>query len=91
MIRPTNERTETKLKTQIKDRLRATGYGELIHNIDVEAMDRTVRLKGHVSRFYLKQLAQHALLELPEVTTIENELVVAGPRDHEARDHSPPR
>jgi osmotically-inducible protein OsmY len=66
---------DRRLLGQITQILRATGYVPLRH-LDVVAADGFVILKGRVPSYYLKQLAQTAVLELPGVDEVRNELDV---------------
>ena len=55
--------------------LRASPYGEL-HGTTCEACDGVLVLRGRVSSFYLKQIAQVITRQLPGVMRLENRLEV---------------
>lgn len=57
-------------------RLRQSGYSEL-GNLEVSEGHGRVLLRGQVRTYFLKQLAQTLILSLPEVTALENQLVVS--------------
>jgi len=58
--------------------LRGSGYHEL-HLISCEFHQGVLTLRGHVSTFHLKQLAQTLIRELDGVGEINNRLEVAAP------------
>lgn len=60
---------------RVRDSLATTGY-RVLQDIDVELIRGTLVLRGTVPSFYLKQLAQHAARDLPEVQEIQNQLQV---------------
>ena len=60
---------------QIRQVLRGSGYSEL-RLVTVSARDEVVVLKGQVSCFYLKQIAQTVALAVPAVQKLSNELKV---------------
>ena len=60
---------------RVRDSLAMTGY-RVLQDIDVEFTRGTLALRGTVPSFYLKQLAQHAARDLPEVQEIQNQLQV---------------
>jgi hypothetical protein len=64
-----------RLCDQIIQVLRATGYLPL-RDLDVVAAGGIVILRGRVSSYYLKQLAQATVLALPGVDEVRNELDV---------------
>lgn len=66
-----------KLKKAAQNRLKSTGYSQL-QAIRIDVTENRICLKGRVSRFYLKQLAQHAVMDLITDARVENELVVSG-------------
>jgi hypothetical protein len=57
-------------------RLRAAGYAEL-RQVSCEAHGNVIRLKGRVSRYHLKQLAQHLVRDLPAFDRVENRITVS--------------
>jgi hypothetical protein len=60
----------------IRQRLRSTGYYAL-RSIDHEYHEGTVILRGRVSTYYLKQLAQSVLLADPMVEAVLNLIEVS--------------
>jgi osmotically-inducible protein OsmY len=61
---------------EIQRRLRSAGHPNLRH-IQCEYRDGVVVLRGRVSSYYAKQLAQSVLLVDPAVNNIENLIEVA--------------
>jgi len=59
--------------------LAATGRRPL-QDLQVLARGRVVILRGHVSSYFLKQMAQAAALTVPGVDNVWNELEVMAPR-----------
>jgi osmotically-inducible protein OsmY len=59
-------------------RLRRSGYRDL-HSISCEFHEGVLTLRGRVSTFYLKQLAQTLIRELDDVAEINNRLEVVVP------------
>jgi hypothetical protein len=57
-------------------RLRAAGYAEL-RQVSCEAHGKVIRLQGRVSRYHLKQLAQHLVRDLPAFDRVENRITVS--------------
>jgi len=55
--------------------LRATGYLPL-RDLEIFAAEGFVTLRGRVPSYYLKQVAQAAVLALPGVDAVRNELDV---------------
>jgi osmotically-inducible protein OsmY len=75
--------TETADKSAIPARvemsLRTTGYLAL-RNVHVSSIPSGVQLKGTVSTYHLKQLAQATALRVPGVREVRNELAVVSVR-----------
>lgn len=71
--------TSGELSSELQQRLRAAGHQNL-RQIECECRDGIVVLRGRVSSYYAKQLAQSVLLIDPTVQTIENliEVVMSG-------------
>ena len=65
------------LKAAARNRLKSTGYSQL-GAVQVDVTENRIRLEGRVSRYYLKQLAQHAVKDLIADARIENGLIVSG-------------
>ena len=63
---------------EISAALTATGRPMLRH-LDVSASEGQVVLRGRVSSYFLKQLAQSAALAHPSVDEVRNELEVVAP------------
>jgi hypothetical protein len=55
--------------------LQASSYTE-IRRLSCEADGKVLRLAGHVSRFHLKQIAQHLVLGLRGFDSVENLITV---------------
>ena len=68
-------RAGRRLSEQIIQVLRATGYLPL-RDLDIFAAEGFVILRGRVPSYYLKQVAQAAVLALPGVDAVCNELDV---------------
>ncbi len=64
-----------RLSEQVIQVLRATGYLPL-RDLDIFAAEGFVILRGRVPSYYLKQVAQAAVLGLPGVDDVRNELDV---------------
>jgi len=67
-----------RLSEQIIQVLRATGYLAL-RDLDAFAAEGIVILRGRVPSYYLKQVAQSAVRELPGVVEVRNQLDVCDP------------
>ena len=57
-------------------KLRASGYSEL-RRVSCEAHGNMLRLEGRVSRYHLKQLAQHLVRDLPVFHGVDNRITVS--------------
>lgn len=66
------------VQAQAQSRLRGSCYRQL-HLVSCEFHEGVLTLRGHVSSFYLKQLAQTLIRELDGVAQINNRLEVAAP------------
>jgi osmotically-inducible protein OsmY len=66
---------------EAQSRLRTSNYGEL-HLVSCEFHEGLLTLRGHVSSFHLKQLAQTLVRDLDGVGEINNRLEVAEPRNN---------
>jgi osmotically-inducible protein OsmY len=66
-----------RLLDAIRQSLRSSPYREL-QRLEISMRDRIVVLTGSVRSFYLKQVAQTAVLRVPGVGRIRNDLQVAG-------------
>jgi osmotically-inducible protein OsmY len=66
------------LAERIERALRATGYGPL-RGIEVIVQGQLVILKGRVSSYYLKQVAQATALSVLEAHEVRNDLEVGRP------------
>jgi osmotically-inducible protein OsmY len=67
------------LAERVERALRATGYSPL-RAVEVAVRDRRVLLSGRVPSYYMKQIAQSAVLAVPGVGELCNDLDVAGTR-----------
>lgn len=62
----------------IERRVRSQTFGQVRDlRVEVEPEDRLIVLHGRVDRYYVKQLAQHAALEVARECELVNEIVVA--------------
>ena len=79
---------ELLVQAEAQSRLRTSGYHEL-HLVSCEFHEGVLTLRGHVSSFYLKQVAQTLIRDLDGVGEINNRLDVAAPRNDskEGRSH----
>lgn len=59
----------------VQEALRLTGYREL-RCLQVECSDNAVTISGRVPTYYLKQLAQCAVQEVPGIDRVHNEIHV---------------
>lgn len=66
------------VQTAAQSRLRKSGYHEL-HLISCEFHEGVLTLRGRVSTFYLKQVAQTLIRALDGVGQVNNRLEVAAP------------
>jgi hypothetical protein len=62
----------------VEAHVRRRVWGQVV-DLRVEAHDRGVLLRGRAHSYYLKQLAQHAVLELCQVRLAANEIEVTWP------------
>ncbi len=65
----------TPLMAAVFESLLRSGHGRL-RQLIVSAEGSTIVLAGTVSSFYLKQIAQEAVINLPGVATVRNEIRV---------------
>lgn len=63
------------IQDAIQEVLRLAGYGSL-RCIQVECAGDAVTLSGRVPTYYLKQLAQNVVLDVPGIDIVRNELHV---------------
>lgn len=79
-LSPAPESADEALARRIRRELDRTGYSQL-RLVHVRTSDRgCVQLEGHVQSFYLKQVAQAAVLAVEGVVGLENRLQVCGLR-----------
>lgn len=69
------ESLERHLQTRVHDALAATHY-YCLQRVLVDVTDGDVRLRGYVPSYYVKQMAQTAVMNLPDVKKVSNQLVV---------------
>jgi len=74
LISSLDYRTEAVLEN-VEDRLRRSSYLEL-RRIECSFRNGVLTLMGHVSSYYLRQMAQVTLQGMPDVYSIENQLEV---------------
>jgi osmotically-inducible protein OsmY len=67
-----------RLAERVRQALEATGYGPL-RRLTVTVLARRVVLAGHVPSYYLKQVAQTAVLAVPGTHQVRNDLDVVVP------------
>jgi len=63
--------SQAELEHQIQART-----GRRVRNLAVELDEERIILRGHVSSYYLKQLAQHGLHDLLPQISVTNDIVV---------------
>ena len=68
--------TKALVQTEARSRLRKSGYREL-HFVSCEFHEGVLTLRGHVSSFHLKQLAQELIRHLDGAEEVNNRLEVA--------------
>lgn len=73
------------IQAAAQSRVRKSGYPEL-HFISCEFHEGILTLRGHVSSFYLKQIAQTLIRGLDGVGEINNRLEVAARRSGSTED-----
>ena len=66
---------DLRLAERVARALRATGYPAL-RTIDVTVSNRLVFLEGRVPSYYMKQVAQAVVLDVPGVRELRNDLEV---------------
>lgn len=72
----TSTRTfEDSLACEITEALRNTGYSEL-EQLEVIVDGHDICVQGSVSRFFLRQKAEFAILSLPSVSTFRSRIEV---------------
>jgi osmotically-inducible protein OsmY len=69
-------RLDRSIRDNVNRVLRESGYAPLL-GIRCEVLDGVVELTGDVPSFYVKQLAQTAVLQLEQVRGIDNRLRVS--------------
>jgi osmotically-inducible protein OsmY len=67
---------DLRLAERVARALRAIGYPSL-RAVDVSVGNRRVFLQGRVPSYYMKQVAQAVVLNVPGVTELQNDLDVA--------------
>jgi osmotically-inducible protein OsmY len=72
---------DRQLQERVQQVINSTGYHVLSRSVEVHATDGCVTLTGAVSRYYLKQLAQTAAMQVAGVNGLQNELRVTSVRD----------
>ena len=66
------------LSADVEQALRASGYSAL-RGVDVVAISGVVFLQGCVPSYHMKQVAQAAVMSMPGVCEVRNELDVVYP------------
>lgn len=69
---------EQALQTEVESRLRKSGYPDL-HRVSCDLCDGVLTLRGRVSTFYLKQVAQTLIGQRDEIRELDNRLMVIAP------------
>ena len=72
---PFRSSSEADLLAVVNQALRSSGYPPL-WNVECEMVDGVVFLRGRVSTYYLKQVAQTAVMATEQVETLENRIEV---------------
>ena len=73
--RPAPDPEDLRLAVRVERALRGTGYGPL-RQVRVAVLARVVTLAGRVTSYHLKQVAQTAVLVVPGVQRIQNDVAV---------------
>lgn len=73
--------TDRDVRGDVEKALRVTGYSQL-HDVEVLVHEGLVTLKGRVSTYYLKQVAQAAAMLVSDKNSVKNDIVVD---EHPAR------
>lgn len=68
--------SDAQLCQRIEELLASSDYPSL-RDVEVDVLGGLVVLTGEVSSFYLKQIAQTAVLTLDDVEGLQNELIVS--------------
>lgn len=68
---------ESDLADKVANALRSTGYVQL-HNLNVRVDDRDIHLHGRLPSYYLKQVAHYAVLRVPGVNTLVDDIDIVG-------------
>lgn len=63
------------IEFQVRSRLAECGYPQLAR-LHIRFDDGTVRLEGRVGSYYLKQVAQTAVMSMGEIARVYNAVVV---------------
>jgi osmotically-inducible protein OsmY len=71
-------RSPDRLSAAVAERFRHASYLEL-RNVDWRLEDGTLKLRGHVSSYYVRQIAQTVVQGLDGVEAIDNQLEVLPP------------
>lgn len=71
--------TDRGLERRVAARLKKSSYHSL-RRIGCDVHDGVVVLRGQVPSYYLKQVAQALLLDMPEVEVLVNQVEVVPPR-----------
>jgi osmotically-inducible protein OsmY len=66
---------DCRLAARVEQALCASGYGPL-RRITISVRERNVILEGHVPSYYLKQVAQSAVLSVSGIDRVLNDLEV---------------
>lgn len=67
---------QDELAEVLERHVRSRTFGQ-IRDLSIEVEGCSVVLRGRVDRYYVKQLAQHAALEVERCRELVNEIVVA--------------
>lgn len=68
---------ESRIADEVMFALRQTGYAQ-IPDLEIRVDGHNVFLKGRLPSYYLKQKAHHAVLAVPGVHTIIDEIDIVG-------------
>jgi osmotically-inducible protein OsmY len=73
-------REKEMIQARVESRLKRSSYAEL-HGVSCDYHEGVVTLRGRVSSYYLKQMAQALVFRLDGVQELNNRVEVVSPRD----------
>jgi osmotically-inducible protein OsmY len=78
---PSKPRPGIEIAREVERRLRSSGHLALL-DVSAEVHAGTVRLRGHLPTYYLKQVAQSVVGDIAGVSQVVNQIAVLGPAGH---------